>query len=320
MGQNAGSRAFTAGEALLEKRRVKIKSGTTTTPPEVEYADAGEQHIGITEADCASGGVVAVKLRTESGSCEGVAAEALAKGATLYGANDGKIQDTSSGSAIGVALEAATADGDVIEWVQFAVLSTTAATVSVADVGGFTTETDVEAALAEIYQDALTAQATITVPLTALHYEDGTIYTKQATTVAGFAQLANKELVLAIPIDCSAGDAAAFSVSIPQDLDDAADITVHVLVGKDADNDALTLDCEVFPCAAGDVANADIQDTAAQAIVAAVTELVFTCGADGVLAAPGALSVVLTQGGTNDGDAVYIYGVWIEYQRKILTA
>jgi len=24
-------------------------------------------------------------------------------------------------------------------------------------------------------------------------------------------------------------------------------------------------------------------------------------------------------GGTNDGDAVYIYGVWVEYTRKIMT-
>jgi hypothetical protein len=82
----------------------------------------------------------------------------------------------------------------------------------------------------------------------------------------------------------------------------------------------LTLDCEVYPCKAGDVANADIQDTAAQTIVAAVTELVFTCGADGVLAAPGTLSVVLTAAGGNDGDKIYIYGAWVEYTRKILAA
>jgi len=25
-------------------------------------------------------------------------------------------------------------------------------------------------------------------------------------------------------------------------------------------------------------------------------------------------------GGTNDGDAVYIYGAWVEYTRKIMTA
>ena len=30
---------FTAGEALLPKRRVKVESGTTTDPVEVVYAD-----------------------------------------------------------------------------------------------------------------------------------------------------------------------------------------------------------------------------------------------------------------------------------------
>jgi hypothetical protein len=91
-------------------------------------------------------------------------------------------------------------------------------------------------------------------------------------------------------------------------------------MGKGGALDVLTLDCEVYPCAVGDLANADIQGTAAQAIVATGTELVFTCGADGVLEAPGTLSVVLTVGGTNDGDAVYIYGAWIEYKKKILAA
>ena len=95
---------------------------------------------------------------------------------------------------------------------------------------------------------------------------------------------------------------------------------VHVLCGKDADNDVLTLDCEVFPCGVADIANADIQDTAATTVTQTVLELTFTCGADGVLAAPGTLSVVLALGGTNDGDAMYIYGVWIEYTRKTLAS
>jgi hypothetical protein len=176
------------------------------------------------------------------------------------------------------------------------------------------------AAVEALDVDAETAQATITIPLNAISEEDGTALTKQATTVAGFAQLANKEIVIDIPVNCSEGETLQFSTSIPQDLDETEDVHIHVLAGKSANLDALTLDCEVYPCAVGDVANADIQDTAAQAIVAGGTELVFTCGADGLIAPPGTLSVVLAVGGTNDGDAVYIYGVWVEYTRKILTA
>ena len=154
------------------------------------------------------------------------------------------------------------------------------------------------------------------VPLGAITQEDGTALAKQAGTAAGFAQLANKETVILIPVNATAGESLGFSIPIPQDLDENTDISVHVLAGKAADNDVLTLDCEVYPCAVGDTANADIQDTAAQTITQAASELVFVCGHDGVLAAPGTLSVVLALGGTNDGDAVHIFGAWIEYTRK----
>lgn len=315
-----GTMTFIAYGALAAYRRVKIKSGTTSYPPQVEYAGAGEQHIGVTLYDVDDAGDVAVKLRNFAGSQMAEASEAISPGSVLYGAANGKISDTSSGSAIGVAVEAASGDGHIIEYVDFSVLSTTAATVSVLDSGEFTLAATVEAALAEIYQNLVSAQATIPIPLGAITQEDGTALTKQATTVTGIAQIGDKEQVIMIPVNCSSGEALGFSVPVPQDLDDSEDITIHVLAGKAAALDELTLDCEVYPCAAGDVANADIQDTAAQAITEAASELVFECGADGVLAAPGTLSVILTLGGTNDGDAVYIYGAWVEYTKKIMTA
>lgn len=319
MSENSGLRTFIAGEDLGENICVKIESGTTMDPPEVVAAGAGEQHIGVTQFAVADGSPVTVKITATPGTVEVVAADSFARGATLYGAASGKVSDTSSGSAIGVAVEAATAANDIIEMAPFAVLSTTAGTVSVADTGGFTAAATVEAALAEIYQGLLTAQATIPIPLGSLTYEDGTAFTKQATTTPGFAQLSDAEQVLDIPVNATA-ETFAFQVPVPQDLDDSADVIVHVLAGKSADNDTLTLDCEVYPVAAGDTGNADIQDTAAQAITQAASELTFTCGNDGVLAAPGALTAIFTLGGTNDGDAVYIYGVWVEYTRAILTA
>lgn len=182
-----------------------------------------------------------------------------------------------------------------------------------ADVSGLDTR------MTALEVDAATSAATIVVPLAAITQEDGTPLTKINSTASGFAQLANKEQVIDIPVNATI-EAFGFTTPIPQDLDDTEDITVHVLAGKAANLDELTLDCEVYPCAVGDTANADIQDTAAQTITEAASELVFTCGADGVLAAPGTLSVILTLGGTNDGDAVYLYGAWIEYTKKIMTA
>ena len=317
---NEGLATFTANGALGAKLRVKLTAASITDPPQVELAGAGEQHIGVVEYDVADGALVVVKLRTYPGTHEMVASKTIAIATIVYGAASGKVSDASSGSAIGITRKAASGNGSIVEIVPFNVLSTTAGTVSIADSGNFTAQVTVEAALQEIYQDLLTIQATIPVPLAAITREDGTALTKQATTVTGFAQLGNAETVIDIPIDCTVGEALGFSVPAPQDLDDAKDITVHVLVGKAANLDVLTLDAEVYPSAAGDVGNADIQDTAAQTITEAVSELVFTCGADGVLASPGTLSVVLTLGGTNDGDAVYIYGAWIEYARKVLTS
>jgi hypothetical protein len=317
---NKGISTFTANGAIGEKIRVKLTAGSTTTPPQVEVAGLGEQHIGITEYAVATGEPVAVKLRTYPGTHEMIASKTIAIATVVYGAASGKISDASSGSAIGITRKAASGDGSIVEIIPFNVLSTTAGTVSIADAGTFTAAATVEAALQEIYQNLLTIQGSVPVPLAAITREDGTALTTQATTVAGFSQIANKELVINIPVNCTAGEALAFSVPLPLDCDITKDISINVLIGKDANLDALTLDCEVFPVGAGDVANADIQDTAAQAIVAAVTELAFVCGADGLLPNPSAITAVLTLGGTNDGDAVYIYGAYVKYAKKILTS
>jgi hypothetical protein len=169
---------------------------------------------------------------------------------------------------------------------------------------------------ADALKALLSSKGFVSVPLGAVTQEDGTALLKQATTVAGYSQLANKETVINIPVNCSAGENLGFVAPTPIDMDISYPVEVHVLVGKAADNDVLTLDCEVFPVAVGDTANADIQLTAATTITAAASELVFTCSA--VPAAAGGLSVVLILGGTNDGDAVYIYSVWLEYTKRLL--
>ncbi|WP_295451915.1 hypothetical protein [uncultured Thiodictyon sp.] len=320
MSENAGYRAFLAGEALAVSRRVRIADASSTMPPTVVYADAGEQHIGVTTQAAASGSFTNARLRTVSGTVEIEAADSFASGAVLYGAADGKVSDSANGSALAQAIEAAGSGGAIVEVVEFGVLSTTAATVSLADAGGHTAAATVEAALAELYVDRQTAQATLPIPLAAITMEDGTALTKQATTVAGLAQAANKEQRIEIPVDCTAGEALAFCLPLPQDYDEAGDLHVHALVGKGGNLDTLTLDCEVYLAGPGDTGNADACTTAAQAWPQAVTELTFAAAAAGLIAAPATLTAILTLGGTNDGDAVYLYGAWVEYTRKVLAA
>lgn len=102
-------KTFTAGEALEAFRRVKLSSGN------VVYAGAGEEFIGVTQDKVASGDPVAVALRSASRSYKMTAAAAVTAGAVIYGAASGKVDDAASGVAQGIALEEATADGDIIE-------------------------------------------------------------------------------------------------------------------------------------------------------------------------------------------------------------
>jgi hypothetical protein len=102
-----GRKTFTAGAALAEKRRVKIKAGTTTTPPEVEPSGAGEAWIGVTEYAVESGDPVEIRLKNVAGTIEVECnpASSIVRGTLLYGAADGRVAETSSGTAVGYALE-----------------------------------------------------------------------------------------------------------------------------------------------------------------------------------------------------------------------
>ena len=109
MQENMGRKGFTSGEALEAYRRVKLSAGT------VVYADAGENFIGITTEKVASGAIVDIALKGAHRTFKVEAAEALASGAAIYGADHGKVQDSASGTTQGTALEAAAADTEIIE-------------------------------------------------------------------------------------------------------------------------------------------------------------------------------------------------------------
>ncbi len=117
MSWNEGVKTFTAGADIEARRRVKLKSGTTATPPEVEHAGAGEDFIGISEYAVKSGQSLAVRLKNSPGTQEVEVSigTAIAIGTSLYGAAGGKLSDTTSGSAQATALAAASASNQHIE-------------------------------------------------------------------------------------------------------------------------------------------------------------------------------------------------------------
>lgn len=118
MPYNEGIKAFIATSAIEARRRVKLTSGTTTTPPSVEHAGAGEAYIGISEAAQGTAGeMVSVRLLNYPGTreVEVTVSSAIAIGTSLYGAASGCMSDASSGTAQAYAMEAADASGDHIE-------------------------------------------------------------------------------------------------------------------------------------------------------------------------------------------------------------
>lgn len=114
---NPGIMTFVAGEALERARRVKLSAGVKK---QVEYADAGDDYIGVTLKKVASGEAIPVALkRNYMGTVEITAAGAITVNTTIYGANDGKIQSASTGNdKFGKALEAASGDDAIIESVM----------------------------------------------------------------------------------------------------------------------------------------------------------------------------------------------------------
>lgn len=326
---NEGIKTFQAGEDLEARRRVKIESGTVTTPPEVVYADAGEDYIGVTEYAVKDGDPVAVKMNNAPGTLEieCTVNAAIARGTVLYGAADGKVSDASSGTAQGIALEAGVS-GAIIEVAPWNVKATTAATVSIADSGSLITGVTVEAALAEIMTGIKTAQYTILPDQ--IRLEDGTALPIFADGAAdGWTQLASKALALRWNNGATPSDFIA-SFVLPQYLDDAADIVLHLMGaivkagGAEADSPVFTVEAYFETAGAAPGADTDCGGESGEFLTAAADawqEKTLTIAAADVPAAPCVLTLVFhPKDGQLPADDFVLLPPWLEVTRKCLTA
>jgi len=98
----------TAAAAIAQHLRVK-------TPGAVALAGALDPSIGTMDTTCTAAGPCSVRLKTAFGTKKMVASAAITAGVYVYGAASGKISAVANGNVAGIAREAATADGDVIE-------------------------------------------------------------------------------------------------------------------------------------------------------------------------------------------------------------
>ena len=312
-----GILTFMAGEDLAAHRRVKIDTSGTQSPIDVIYADAGEACIGVTEHAASDGYPVAVKLMTWGGTMEIEAADAWDVGATIYGAADGKASDTSSGSAIGVAKTACATAAEIQEIVVSPVLSSTAATVSVADTDKFTDAATVEAALAEIYQDLLSAQSFIPIPLTSWMVGDGA----KTVSFGGPAtdpilDMTNGDTDSALRFSWAAASVAPIitQVPLPPDFKTTDDLVLHLRTAKSADENTVTITSDVY-FNEGDDKIEDVTATIAQA----AGDTTITIAADDIPAGAQSVTIELTPS-AHASDALYLYATWLEYSRSIRTS
>lgn len=189
------------------------------------------------------------------------------------------------------------------------------------DSGNKTSAATVANALDEIYVH-LRGTERVWVPLTAVTEEDGTPLTV-AGADSGFAQLDNKNTVIQIPVNATT-EAFAFVVGVPSEIawTQGDGVTVRVLASKSADDDTLTLDAEAYLLTVAEGWSADVYEGAAVAITETLGNIDFVLSdADDPFTTPLiAIAVVLTLGGTNDGDVVYIHDISILNEKRLLTS
>lgn len=108
---DTNTRTFIAGGAYAQFLRVKLSSGV------LAVAGITDKELGTLErASFASGDPVSVILRNKVGTKVMVANGAISLGADVFTAANGKVGPSASTAfLVGTALQAAAADGDLIE-------------------------------------------------------------------------------------------------------------------------------------------------------------------------------------------------------------
>jgi hypothetical protein len=243
-------KTFTATEALAIHRRVKLTSASGTA---VEYADQSDSdsYIGTVLKAASLGASVPISLRSQEKTEKGVAADTFAAGAALYAADDGKISDTSSGNCIGTALEAATAAGDVVEWLPD--LGGSASAISRASI----TQEDAESYPVPLSEMRVHDAPSTVLPAAAANDDLGCIAGTYGTT--------NQMLQTVDFGETTTTAYARFQFALPPEYQDGETVTLVANAGMITAiaDDSCTLDVEAVRIAAPSV---DICATAAQSI------------------------------------------------------
>lgn len=252
-----------------------------------------------------------------------LASTSNAEGASLIGIEDSGTLFTAAN------VEAALAE--IITRITAITASNGANMVGYQDAGSFTTAANVDAALDEIYQHTLSVQKQAFMPLAAFTDADGDPLAKfvdGASTTPGF-NLADSE-AYGIRWNNHATPAAVLTqITMPLDLDDTADVVVHIMASKTGATvgDAVTFTCTGFFHTVGALHDADANcggvtgAMTGDATAKTVQEVTLTLASADVPAGPSSLSFTFKPtDGTLGTDDVIVEAIWLEYKGKALTS
>jgi hypothetical protein len=245
---------------------------------------------------------------------------AIAVGTALYGAADGKLSDAASGSVQAYALETGEDDA-VIECLLWSIKSTTASTVTIADSGLFTDQSEVEAALQEIYQSLISVQGFV--PLSLMQFREvGTMAV--GNIVANGGVLASDTTPILQPINGATDgcqriswaaenvDPIATTIALPPDLDDTADLVLHTRIASEGTTDPVGFTVDTW----FNEGDTKVTDTSQTNQTATYAEKITTIAAADVPAGAQTMTISLTPV-AHANDDMYLTAAWLEYKTKL---
>jgi hypothetical protein len=229
-----------------------------------------------------------------------------------------------------VDIEPAIRQADVATHIADGSSAHAASAISITDVGTFTAQTEVEAALQEIYQDLKTAKGIIHIPMPGITSAGVALaaFVSEDAVSGGYCVTA-KGLGIRWNNHATPGPAVAVKVIVPPDADITANMTLHILAAKVGATvgDAVKFTIEAFNNVVDAAYDTDTDfggDTDAMVgddTTKHVQHLTRTLALANLAAYPAAMELTIKpKNGLLGTDDVIMLAAWIEYKKKLLTA